>query len=117
MISLWLLIGLYWLSVFFFIAWGVWTILASFGIAASIVGQPPRKAQPVFNDFNEPKAAKNVDDGRFGMAGLAMVGGVCSGVAIMIFGPLVSRVYFEMIIVIFRMNETLSEIRDQLQRR
>lgn len=115
MISLWLLIGLYWLSVFFFIAWGLWTILASFGIAATIVGQPKQQDPPPF--FEQPKKAKNADDGRFGAASFTVVAGVCSGVAIMIFGPIVSRVYFEMIIVIFRMNETLSEIRDQTRKR
>lgn len=36
---------------------------------------------------------------------------------ILIIGPLLSRVYAELLIVIFRINETLTEIREELKKR
>jgi hypothetical protein len=36
-----------------------------------------------------------------------------AGLAILIFGPLLLRVYFEIMIVIFKIFETLKEIRDK----
>jgi hypothetical protein len=43
------------------------------------------------------------------------LGGVCWGFLIMIIGPVVSRVYFEILIVIFRINTTLLDIRDNIK--
>lgn len=39
------------------------------------------------------------------------------GLATLIFGPLLVRVYCEILIVIFRINETLTEIKHALERR
>ncbi len=39
------------------------------------------------------------------------------GVLILIFGPLVVRIYFEILIVIFRINETLTEIKHLMEGR
>jgi hypothetical protein len=42
---------------------------------------------------------------------------VFSGVLLLIFGPLVVRVYCEILIVFFRINETLTEIKHLLEDR
>jgi hypothetical protein len=39
---------------------------------------------------------------------------VLGGIAYLILGPLVVRIYCEILIVVFRMNETLTEIRNSL---
>lgn len=39
------------------------------------------------------------------------------GVLLIIFGPLVVRIYCEILIVFFRINETLTEIKHSLERR
>ena len=94
MISLWLLIGLYWLSVLFFVGWGLIAIIGSFVEMAESGDRGLQKQQ----------------------ASWVALGGVCFGFAIMLIGPLISRVYFEAIIVIFRMNESLTEIRDNTRK-
>jgi hypothetical protein len=43
-------------------------------------------------------------------------GGVLLGFAVMLLGPIVVRVICEVLIVSFRMNETLTEIRNELKR-
>lgn len=42
---------------------------------------------------------------------------VLRGLAILIVGPLLVRVYCELLILLFRMNETLTEIRDALKKK
>ncbi len=58
------------------------------------------------------------------VAGLIMIGlgvkanlaqSVLSGVLLVIFGPLAVRVYCEILIVFFRINETLTEIKHVLE--
>jgi len=39
---------------------------------------------------------------------------VLGGLVLLVLGPVVVRVYCEILIVLFRMNETLAEIRDSL---
>lgn len=60
------------------------------------------------------------------IAGLILIGtgikanlaqSVLSGVLVLIFGPLAVRVYCEILIVFFRINETLTEIKHLLERR
>ncbi len=51
--------------------------------------------------------------GRAPTSGLGMVG---VGIAIMLFGPLVARIYAEILIVIFRINETLTDLSETLSR-
>jgi hypothetical protein len=51
--------------------------------------------------------------------GRAPTGGLASafgGIAIILFGPIVARIYAEILIVIFRINETLTELSDALSR-
>jgi hypothetical protein len=40
-------------------------------------------------------------------------GGAGMGILVLILGPLVIRIYAELIIVLFRINETLTEIKNQ----
>lgn len=42
---------------------------------------------------------------------------IFSGLLTMVFGPLVIRVYFEMLIMVFRVYDVLREIRDKVDRR
>ena len=42
--------------------------------------------------------------------------GVLSGLAILIIGPLAVRVYCEALILVFRINDTLTEISDKMDR-
>jgi hypothetical protein len=42
---------------------------------------------------------------------------VLRGLVILIVGPLLVRVYCELLILLFRMNETLTEIRDALKKK
>ncbi len=57
------------------------------------------------------------------IAGIAMmfrVGGLsgfCTGVAVILFGPFIVRIYCEFLIVVFRINETLTEIHNTLRGR
>ena len=60
------------------------------------------------------------------IAGIVMIGMgiknpgdqmVLKGVLLVIFGPLVVRLYCEILIVFFRINETLTEIKHVLERR
>ncbi len=44
------------------------------------------------------------------------VGGMFVGFFAMILGPVVVRIYCELLIIFFRMNETLTEIRNELKR-
>lgn len=44
----------------------------------------------------------------------AGIGGVVGGIAIILFGPLVARIYAEILIVIFRINETLTDLSETL---
>jgi len=44
------------------------------------------------------------------------VGDVLVGVAIIIFGPIVVRVCYEILILFFRMNETLTDIRNNTEK-
>ncbi len=44
------------------------------------------------------------------------VGAAFAGFLLMVFGPIVVRIYCELLIVIFRMNETLTDIREELRR-
>ncbi len=46
----------------------------------------------------------------------AGIGGVVGGIALMLFGPLVVRIYAEILIVIFRINETLTDLSESLSR-
>jgi Domain of unknown function (DUF4282) len=43
---------------------------------------------------------------------VAMQESPAGGIAILIFGPIVVRIYAELLMVIFRMNETLTDIRN-----
>jgi hypothetical protein len=43
--------------------------------------------------------------------------GFCTGVATILFGPLIVRIYCEVLIVVFRINETLTEIVNTLRGR
>jgi hypothetical protein len=49
--------------------------------------------------------------GRTPAAGIT---GVVGGIAIILFGPLVARIYAEILIVIFRINETLTDLGETL---
>lgn len=40
-----------------------------------------------------------------------------TGLAVLVLGPLVVRIYCELLILFFRMNETLTEIKHALERR
>ena len=40
-------------------------------------------------------------------------GGVGMGLLVLILGPLIIRIYAELIIILFRINETLTEIKNQ----
>jgi len=52
------------------------------------------------------------------LAGLvALADGRAGGLLLIIFGPLFWRIYCEILIVIFRMNETLTEIKNLLEKR
>jgi uncharacterized membrane protein len=52
------------------------------------------------------------------IAGLGMlVDGRSGGLALLILGPLAVRIYCELLIVIFRINETLTEIKNLLEKR
>jgi len=44
-------------------------------------------------------------------------GGLCIGVSTMVVGPFLVRIYCEFLIVVFRINETLTEIKNELQKR
>jgi hypothetical protein len=88
-----LLIFLYWLSVLFFIGYGIVSII--FTVAAMV------------------ELARRGGAREGNLVGLA---GICLNVAIMIIGPIVTRVYFEILIVIFRINQTLIEIRDKVRK-
>jgi hypothetical protein len=44
-------------------------------------------------------------------------GGIMGGLLLLILGPVMWRVYCEILIVIFRINETLVDIKDELKRR
>jgi len=46
----------------------------------------------------------------------AVLGGLCLGPAIIVLGILTSRIYAELLILAFRVNETLTDIKDLLQR-
>lgn len=52
------------------------------------------------------------------IAGIAAenVGGIFMGFFAMLLGPIVVRIYCELLIILFRMNETLTEIRNELKR-
>ncbi len=41
---------------------------------------------------------------------------IVSGIGLMLFGPLVVRIYAEILIVIFRINETLTDLSETLKR-
>jgi hypothetical protein len=52
------------------------------------------------------------------VAGLGMLADEkAGGLLLIILGPLVVRIYCELLIVIFRINETLTEIRNLLEKR
>ena len=53
------------------------------------------------------------------IAGIAAneVGAILTGFFAMLLGPIAVRIYCELLIVLFRMNETLTEIRHELKRR
>jgi hypothetical protein len=51
--------------------------------------------------------------GRAPTAGLGMV---VTGIAIFLFGPLVARIYAEILMVIFRINETLTDLSETLSK-
>lgn len=65
-----------------------------------------------------------VGTGFCALAGLVMIGGglsasgggsaVLGGLVLLVAGPAVVRVYCELLILLFRMNETLSDIRNAL---
>ena len=44
-------------------------------------------------------------------------GGIFWGILVLIFGPLLVRIYCEILIVFFRINETLTEIKHTLEER
>ncbi len=44
-------------------------------------------------------------------------GGVCTGLATVILGPFIVRIYCEFLIVVFRINETLTEVLNTLRGR
>ena len=52
-------------------------------------------------------------DGGFG----TVLGGLIGGPLIIILGVLVSRIYCELLILFFRMNETLTDIKDLLDKK
>ena len=43
--------------------------------------------------------------------------GFCAGIAVILFGPFIVRIYCEFLIVVFRINETLTEIHNTLRGR
>lgn len=49
-----------------------------------------------------------------GTAEMSEAEAVAGGVLTLIFGPLAARLYAELLIVVFRINETLTDISDQL---
>lgn len=49
-----------------------------------------------------------------GTAEMSQAEAVGAGVVTLIFGPLAIRLYAELLIVVFRINETLTDISDQL---
>ena len=51
--------------------------------------------------------------GRYGSG----VGGFFGGLVFLVVGPVLVRVYFELLIILFRMNDTLNEIRDSLAKK
>lgn len=57
------------------------------------------------------------------IAGIGMMfqigggGGICAGLSVILIGPFVVRLYCEFIIVVFRINETLTEILNTLRGR
>jgi hypothetical protein len=51
--------------------------------------------------------------GRYGGGGAQFLGGLL----VIVLGPVVVRIYCELLILFFRMNETLSEIKDALAKK
>lgn len=51
--------------------------------------------------------------GRYGGGGASFLGGLM----ILIIGPIVVRIYCELLILFFRMNETLTEIKNSLDKK
>jgi hypothetical protein len=49
--------------------------------------------------------------------GAGIASGVLGGLAMLVIGPLAVRLWCEVVIVVFRINETLAEIRDELHKR
>jgi hypothetical protein len=50
----------------------------------------------------------------FQARGLGVLAGFFGGLLVMVLGTVIWRVYCELLILFFRMNETLTEIRDNL---
>jgi hypothetical protein len=46
-----------------------------------------------------------------------LAAGKVQGLLVILLGPLAVRIYCEILIIFFRINETLSEIKEQLERR
>ena len=52
--------------------------------------------------------------GSFSYRGVGVLAGFFGGLLIMVLGTVIWRVYCELLMLFFRMNETLTEIRDNL---
>lgn len=109
----------FWLSVLGWIGFGGLTIVTGvMAMAASASVKTDAGKADAFpkgdfgpgNGFPMPSGA-----GSGGMLGGGFL--ILLGLAQMIFGPLVTRVYFEMLIMVFRVYDVLREVRDKLDRR
>ena len=56
-----------------------------------------------------------ISDGGFGNIVLGFFGGLIGGVLVAFLGALFSRIYAELLILFFRINETLTDIKIKLQ--
>ena len=56
-----------------------------------------------------------IADGRPGPIILGLLGGLLGGAITMVLGILVTRIYAELLILVFRINETLTDIKTLLQ--
>jgi len=56
-----------------------------------------------------------IADGGFGSILLGFIGGIIGGVLTLVLGALAARIYAELLILFFRINETLTDIKGLLQ--
>jgi hypothetical protein len=54
-------------------------------------------------------------DGRIGTIFLGLLGGLLGGILVMLLGALTIRIYAELLILIFQINETMTDIKTLLQ--